>query len=278
MAKKAIKPANLTPVVVQPLFDFPLKAKYIFLTVIGLIFYGNTLLNDYALDDSGVILGNAYVQKGISGILKIMSHDAYASYLEKLNASQNFVGGRYRPLSIVFFAVEQSIFGDSAVVRHLVNIIFFIATILLIFYFLRNFLLKKTQRGEDCALLAAILFAIHPLHTEVVANIKSFDEILSLFFIMLTLIFSLEFIEQKKNKFLYIATVSFFLALLSKEYAITLVLLLPILFYLYPGENKKGVISYSIPSFITAFLYLLLRISVVGIPHSNAGLRYINNQ
>ena len=278
MAKKNIKPTNPAPAVVQLLLDFPLRTKYIILAVIGLVFYSNTLLNQYALDDNGVILGNEYVQKGVSGIYDIMTNDAYSSYLQQMHSSQSFVGGRYRPLSIVVFAVEQSLFGNSAFVRHLANILFFIATIFALYYFLSNFLLKKIPRGEDCAFLATILFAIHPLHTEVVANIKSFDEILSLFFILLTLIFSLEYIKQAKRKFLYVAMASFFLALLSKEYAITLVVLLPMLFYLYPGERKKGAISSSIPYFVTAFVYIVLRFKSVGIPHSDSTVRYLNNQ
>lgn len=278
MAKKNNKTTNPAPAIVQLLFDFPVRTKYIILAVIGLIFYGNTLLNGYALDDNGVILGNDYVQKGVGGIYKIMTNDAYSSYLQQMHASQNFTGGRYRPLSIVVFAIEQSLFGNSAVVRHFVNILFFIATIIAIFYFLSNFLLKKIPRGEDCAFLAAVLFAIHPLHTEVVANIKSFDEILSLFFILLTFIFSLEYIKQSEKKFLYAAMGSFFLSLLSKEYAIMLVVLLPLLFYLYPSENKKGTISKSIPYFITAFIYILLRFAAVGPPHSDPNIKYINNQ
>jgi protein O-mannosyl-transferase len=278
MAKKIIKPATPAPAPLQPFFEFPARIKYIILAVIGLVFYGNTLRNEYALDDNGVILGNEYVKKGVGGIYDIMTNDAYSSYLQKMHASQNFTGGRYRPLSIVVFAVEQSLFGDSAFIRHFVNILFFIATIFAIFYFLSNFLLKKIPRGEDCAFLAAVLFAIHPLHTEVVANIKSFDEILSLFFILLTFIFSLEYIKQNNKKFLFMAMGSFFLSLLSKEYAITLVVLLPMLFYLYPAENKKSIFTYSIPYFITAFVYMLLRISVVGIPHSDSKVVYINNQ
>ncbi|HTA26504.1 MAG TPA: tetratricopeptide repeat protein, partial [Bacteroidia bacterium] len=144
--------------------------------------------------------------------------------------------------------------------------------------FLSNFLLKKIPRGDDIALLAAVLFAIHPLHTEVVANIKSFDEILSLFFIILTFIFSLKYITGNAKKYLYFAMGSFFLSLLSKEYAITLIFLLPMLFYLYPMENKKSTISYSLPYFATAFVYIVLRFASVGIPHSNAGVHYINNQ
>jgi protein O-mannosyl-transferase len=278
MAKKNIKPVTHAPVQLQPLFDFPSRTKYIFLAIIGLIFYGNTLLNEYALDDNGVILGNEYVQKGVGGIFKIMTNDAYSSYLQKLGATQGFTGGRYRPLSIVFFAVEQSLFGDSAFIRHLINILFFIGTIFAIFYFLSNFLLKKVPRGEDIALLAATLFAIHPLHTEVVANIKSFDEILSLFFILLTFIFSLEYQKQNVKKFLYFAMGSFFLSLLAKEYAITLVVLIPMLFYLNPLESKKNAFSASLPYFLTAFLYIILRFYSVGIPHSNSVANYINNQ
>lgn len=278
MAKKNIKPVNPPTAAIQQLFDFPSRAKYSILILIGLVFYGNTLLNQYALDDNGVILGNAYVQKGIGGIYDIMTNDAYSSYLQQMHSSQSFTGGRYRPLSIVVFAIEQSLFGDSALVRHFVNILFFIATIIAIYYFLSNFLLKKIPRGEDCAFLAALLFAIHPIHTEVVANIKSFDEILSLFLILLTFIFSLEYIKLKKTKFLYFAMGSFFCSLLSKEYAITLLILLPMLFYLYPTENKKSVISYSTPYFITAFVYILLRFKSVGIPHSDSTVRYLNNQ
>lgn len=284
MTKKNIKPVSpVKPVTTAaPLvFDFPLRTKYIILAVIGLLFYGNTLFNQYALDDNGVILGNDYVKMGVSGIYKIMTNDAYSSYLQQLHASQNFTGGRYRPLSIVAFAVEQSLFGDSAFIRHLVNILFFIATIFAIYYFLSSFLLKKTTRGEDCAFLAAVLFAIHPLHTEVVANIKSFDEILSFLCILLTFIFSLEYIKQKQKKYLYAAMGCYLFAMLSKEYALMLVVLLPMLFYLYPSENNikknRSVISFSIPYFITAFVYMLLRISVVGIPHSNPNVRFINN-
>ncbi len=279
MAKKNIKPANPAPVVLQPLFDFPLKTKYILLCVLVLVFYGNTLMNGYALDDTGVILGNHYVQNGVSGISDIMKHDAFASYLEQLGATQSFTGGRYRPLSIVFFAIEHSLFGDNPMLMHFINVLFFISTVCAIFYFLSNFLLKKLPRGEDCAFLATILFAIHPLHTEVVANIKSLDEILSLLFIVLTFIFSLEYQKRNDIKFLFFGIVSFFLALLSKEYGLMLLVLLPILFFLHPSGKKSGS---PIPVmlgayFVTYIIYIGLRISVVGVPHSNAGIIYINN-
>ncbi len=280
MAKRALKVTQKDSGLLQPVFQFSLTVKYFVLALIGLIFYGNTLRNEYALDDNAVILGNAYVQKGISGIPKIMTTDAWNSYLQKSNSADMLNGGRYRPLSLVFFAIEQSLFGGSAFMRHLVNIVFFVVTILLIFYFLSNFLLIKSPYGADSAFVAAILFAVHPIHTEVVANCKSLDEILSLFFILLTFIFSLEYTNQKRIKFLCFASGSFFLALLSKEYAIVLVILLPMLFYLYKGDDKKRIISLTIPYLIIAFIYIALRVSAVGLPHSDTGIVYlsINNQ
>lgn len=285
MAKKNIKPvipaAPTKPL--QPVFNFPAQTKYIILAIVGLIFYGNTLMNDYALDDNGVILGNTYVQNGISGIGKIMTNDAYSSFLIQMHASQNFTGGRYRPLSIVIFAIEHTLFGESrensiAWLRHLMNILFYIATLGAIFYFLSNFLLKKLPRGEDMAFMATVLFAIHPMHTEVTANIKSFDEILSLFFILLTFIFGLKYLEEGKTGQLVWGLVSFFLSLLAKEYAITLLVLIPLLFYLYPFNKKVSPIMASLPYFAVAFFYIILRFASVGIPKSDSTVRLLNNQ
>jgi tetratricopeptide (TPR) repeat protein len=181
-------------------------------------------------------------------------------------------------LSIVVFAIQQQIFGDSATIRHFFNIICYLGVILALFYFLNRFLFRRVAMGEDWAFLATLLFAIHPLHTEVVANIKSLDEILSLLFTLGTLIFSMTYLETKKQKDLILGLVSFFLALLSKEYAMTLVLLIPMLFYLNPTglKNAKN-INNLLPYMATFFVYMILRLSVVGIPHHNPNVKFINN-
>ncbi len=281
MAKKNYKATPPPPAAkpsAPPVFAFTTQVKYTILMVLGFFLYVNTLQNNYALDDAGVITTNQYVQQGFSGIKKVLTKDAFGSFLEQMGASQQLSGGRYRPFSIVLFAIEHGLFGDSPALQHGINMILFMATIFALFYFLSNYLLKKLPSGEDMAFVATVLFAIHPIHTEVVANIKSSDEILSLLLILGTFIFGLKYIEEKQKKHLIYSMVCYFLALLSKEYGITLLALLPMLFYLYPGTPKGKTLNYSIPYFGVAFLYLMVRFAAVGFPHTDPNLRLLNNQ
>lgn len=254
---------------VTPVFPFNFNIKLIILALLSFVLYADTLGNKYALDDGIVIEKNRYVQEGFSGIGKIMTTDAYDSYYKEMNAGQQLSGGRYRPLSEVIFAIEHAIFGETAdhpipMQRHLVSVIFFVLCVLAIFYFLSKFLLKKFKYGEDMAFLAAILFAIHPIHTEVVANVKSLDEILSILFICLTFIFSLRYLDNKQPIDLILGLISFFLALLAKEYAVALIILLPLVFYLL---RKKTFVEFFLTYvffFIVLIIYLGLRGHAVG--------------
>ncbi len=278
MAKKKIpvQPASQKKPV-QSIFKFPYKVKFALLFIVTLCFYANSFRNEYALDDEAVIQRNEYVQKGFSGIGKILSSDAYDSYYKQNNANQKLSGGRYRPLSIVLFAVEHQLWGESPHKRHAVNILLYILCVLSIFYFLRNYLLRTIPYGEDIAFIATLLFAIHPLHTEVVANIKSSDEILSLIFIMLTFIFSINYLEKKKITTLICGMASLFLALLAKEYALTLVFLMPLLFRLHSNRSARKAILSSLPYVGVVVLYFIVRIGSIGFPHQHTELDILNN-
>lgn len=259
------------------IFNFPVKLKVAIVFLVAFCFYANSFSNEYALDDEAVIQSNEYVQKGFSGIGKILTTDAYDSYYRQNNANQHLSGGRYRPLSIVLFAIEHQLWGESPHARHAVNIFLYILCVLSIFYFLRNYLFRKASHGEDIAFISALLFAIHPLHTEVVANIKSSDEILSLLFIMLTCIFSIKYRETKKVKNLVTVLVCLFFALLAKEYALTLLLLLPLLFLVHFKEKLGKSINASLPYYAIIVLYFIIRIACIGFPHQHKELDILNN-
>jgi tetratricopeptide (TPR) repeat protein len=240
------------------------------LVILGFIIYSNSVDNEYALDDGIVIQGNEYVQKGFGGIKKILTTDAYDSFYRQMGASQQLAGGRYRPLSIVTFAIEQSLFGsdanaktalDIAYIRHLFNVVFYILSIVVLLYFLRNYIFKQNHL---IAFVASLLFLIHPIHTEVVANAKSRDEILSFLFIILTFIFALNYRDSKDKKQLACGLVFYFLACLSKEYAIVLVVLLPMMLYIVKGDSIPQSVIASIPFFAVAFLYMMIRFKIVG--------------
>lgn len=252
------------------------KTPIIVIVLLGLIFNITTLNNEYALDDGIIIHQNDHVIKGFSGIKGILTKDAYESFYRRMNATDQLAGGRYRPLSVVSFAIEQEFIGayenglypaktgpgtyncwdlnqndindpeedlnhdgvynevdcqvKGASIRHFVNIITFILGVVLLYVFFRNYIFKN---NHDLAFLSALLFLMHPLHTEVIANVKSRDEIFSLIFISLTFIFSFKYMENKSPKTLFWASFNFLLALLSKEYAVVLVALIPIAMFMF---------------------------------------------
>ncbi len=267
------------------LYDF--KVQAVIVALLAFIFYINTYVNEYAHDDGIVIVKNEYVMEGFAGLGSIFSKDAYASYYKQLNTVNQLSGGRYRPLSIATFAIEQQFFGaipeekmDSFLsqslsygirgpaekklvqdmhVRHFFNVLWYMAAVVVLLYFLRYIVFKN---DPIIALLATIIFTIHPIHTEVVANVKSRDEIMSLLFMCLTMILAFRYEEQRKIGLLAGAMLCFLFAFLSKEYAITLVVLIPLLFYLFKEYSVARSIKAMLPYLLVVGVYFVIRAKV----------------
>ena len=149
------------------------------LAAIAAILYLPSLGHGFVLDDPLVTTLNAYVQKGFAGLGDIFTHSYRAG--SSVSTDSEYM---YRPLSVAMFAIEWGIAPKTAGIHHFMNVLWYALSVGLLFLTLRKML------GERFALLAfgaSLLFAVHPLHTEVVANIKSRDEIMSFFFSALTL-------------------------------------------------------------------------------------------
>ncbi len=267
------------------IYDFKLQAVIVALLAFG--FYFNSFFNEFAHDDGIVIVKNEYVLEGFAGIKDIMTKDAYDSYYRQLNTTNQLSGGRYRPLSIVTFAIEQQFLGavpldkiDSTLkqsisygvsgpqqqklitamhVRHVVNVLIYMVSVIVLLYFLRYIIFKNAPL---MAFIAAVLFTIHPIHTEVIANVKSRDEIMSLLFMCLTFILAFKYEEdRKKIGVLISALFSFLLAFLAKEYAITMVVLLPLAFFIFNNYSFSKSISSALPYMVVIPLYMGLRMN-----------------
>lgn len=253
------------------------RYQCVILTIICLILYSNTFNNGYALDDTITITSNRYVKDGFAGIKNIFTKEAYESSDSLSNRVKRV--GLYRPLSIITFAIEQQIFGNPenneittsqnglqetntnlAHLRHVVNVLLYALSMLVLLYMLRLIIFRQEPL---IAFIAAIIFAVHPIHTEVVANIKGRDEILSLLFICLTFIYTWKYKENNQRLYLFLSLLYYFLALLSKEYAITLIILIPLLFFLFKRYSIKNCFKISIPYLLVLFLYLAIRNAAV---------------
>jgi len=299
----------------------------IFIVLIGFIIYFNSFSNKYALDDDIVMRLNDYVQQGFSGIGKIMTTDSYDSFFKSMGSSGELSGGRYRPLSILTFAVEQQIFGEChgtrmlevrdslsnngmlrmnpnmanklisekaaletqisqsheslAMIRHIVSVLLYILSAVLLLKLLRDYVFKyanlKFINHNDIAFITAVIFLVHPIHTEVVANVKSRDEILSFLFIVLTFIFIFKYDEKKESKTLFLGLLSYFFALLSKEWGITLMALIPMAFYIFRKNSITQSIKNSLPYIAVGALYLMLRYHFVGAGKTGEITEVLNN-
>ena len=293
-------PAPQQAVTLHWLYSF--KTQAIIVAIIAIICYANTYYNEAAFDDNIVIVKNEYVLEGFAGIPAILTKDGYDSYYRQFHAANQLSGGRYRPLSLVTFAIEQQLFGaippdkvDSVLqlqmtaqlqgsyeqklmhdmhLRHLFNVQWFTLSVIVLLYFLRYIVFKDHYL---IAFIAALLFTVHPLHTEVVANVKSRDEIMSLLFICLTFIFAFKYQQKQKKWLLGLGICSYFLAFLSKEYAITLIALLPLAFYLFNGYTLRKSLVAAIPYFAVAVLYLCIRLQIVLPAADNADTNILNN-
>ena len=191
------------------------EALILLITAISL--YGYSMQFEYVLDDKIVLSENNFVKKGFNGIKEILTTESFAGYFgEQKNL---VVGARYRPLSIVTFALEYELFGLNTRVSHLINILLYALSGLLLFRLISMLVKdKSTSRWFLCIpFITALLFVIHPIHSEVVANVKGRDEILTLLFSLLT--FYSFFKAKGPQKILWstIGVLTFFLALLSKE-------------------------------------------------------------
>ncbi|MDA3866617.1 MAG: tetratricopeptide repeat protein [Salinivirgaceae bacterium] len=200
------------------------KHAPLWLFAIAFLVYANTLQNEYALDDAIVITQNSFVKKGLSGIDDIFTTESFTGFFGF--DKQLVAGGRYRPLSLATFAVEYEFFGKQPFISHLINVILFALIVLLIYQILSRLGVLPYQ----LAFLIALLYALHPIHTEAVANIKGRDELLA-FLLILGAVYRLLIVKSRKIINLLGAGALLFLAMLSKEHAIAFVALIPLGMY-----------------------------------------------
>ncbi len=249
--------------VAHPLLPFQsIKTAVLCLFFLACTLYANTVLNDYALDDGLVIGENKYVLSGLKGIPNLLQYDSFQAFYEANGSSKSELqGGRWRPLSLITFAIEVQLFGKSPSISHAINVLLYALLVCQLFYFLSLYFFKEQWW---IAFLAAALFCLHPIHTESVANIKSRDELLSLLFIVLFFNQYYQYLQHETKKNLSKALVWLGLALLSKENGVTLIAIAPLTFYFAFPYTLAQSIRKSVPAFGLLFLYLAVRFAVVG--------------
>lgn len=240
-------------------FIINIKHQLIILVFIALGLNVNTLFHEYAMDDIVVMTENEFVEKGIKGIPEIVTADLMNGYSTKENLLEE---PRYRPFSLVVFALEYQFFGANPMVSHLINILSFAVLIALLFKLLQTYIFR--EQDKNLAFITCLLFVVHPIHTEVIANVKSRDELITFILLIVSLTALIKFTEKRTIWMLSAGLFCFFLALLTRESAVTFIGIVPIVLYFFYNQSLKKSILFAIPLIFVFLGYLVLRFLVVG--------------
>ena len=214
-----------------------LRIIIIFISIVCFLIYGNSIKNNYALDDNYVTVTspqhpNPRIQKGLKGIPEIFT----SHYIE--SNQQSF---EYRPIVLTTFAIEYQFFGSNPQISHFINVLLYALTCVILFLILFKLL---ENYNVLVPLLITFLFIAHPIHTEVVNNIKSRDELLSFLFGLSALYFFLKRVNKGKLKNIFLGLFFLLLALLSKKTAVLFFALIPLTLYFFTSIKIKKLLFY----------------------------------
>lgn len=225
----------------------------LFIAAVAFLLYANTLNHEFVLDDYGLIKDNVQTKQGIKAIPEIFK----TSYRYGMNITDYSL---YRPLSKAMFAIEWSIAPDSPALGHWINVLLYAFLCFVLF----RVLCKYMNGNLLVPFITTLIFAAHPIHTEIVANIKSRDEIVCLLLSLSALWYFYSYITKNKSWYLFAGIACYFVALFSKESAITFLVVIPLFFYFFTNADKKKYTNTLIGMVICTGIFLLIRRSVLG--------------
>lgn len=278
MAKETTKTKKKTT---DGLFaGLPLHRIGPYLAILGTILYLQTITFDYTQDDAIVINENMFTTQGVKGIPGIFGNDTFFGYFKDEAKLRLVAGGRYRPLTPAMFAIEYAFVGAKPWLSHLMNAVCYGFLCWILFGFTRALLSQRMNASNaiQAAALTAIIFAIHPIHTEAVANIKGRDEIVAAMGALLGLWLMIRSVEEKNPTPLRIgAAVAFLAGLLAKENVITILAVAPVTLWWYKKTPAVKWASTLWPIVVACVAFILIRGAVTGLSPGEPPKELMNN-
>jgi len=221
---------------------------FLILILFGLIAHGVDLGGTFtSMDDEASIVFNDQI-KSFSNLPSVFTN--------------SFFGGSsyYRPIVNVSFMLEYQLFELRPLFYHLTNVLLHILNAALVFL-----LIGLLSKDKMAAFFTSILFVIHPVHWEAVANIPGRAVLLCASFYLIAFYYYARFKEKPKKKpLLVISLVAFTLSLLSKEEAVTFPVMIALFVMLSASKNSwsgkiRKMFKAMLPYGIITVIYLMIR-------------------
>jgi tetratricopeptide (TPR) repeat protein len=156
----------------------------------------------------------------------------------------------YRPLFLLQLRLMHAVFGFWTPGWHLVMLLLHLGTVLLVYQ------LVRCWKDAGTATMAAALFALHPVHAEVVSWVSACGEPVMVMALLGSLILAL----RPGRRDLVIATALYALALLLKETAVVW----PVAIFLIVYDGPARTIRRTLPFWVVTVFYLLVRRAALG--------------
>jgi hypothetical protein len=246
---------------------------------IVLICFGRSLGSYFLADDFSQISYAAGVLNGnLNGLLSIFTQNYLQCPVMKI----------YRPCLLLSLIFDYALWRTNAFGYFLTDILFMVGAAVMLYLLLRELTRpwENNRRSILFSLLSASLFASNPLHCESVSWVSGRDNVISAFFYLLSLWCFVRKGQDKNTKLLTVGIVSFWIAMLSKEMAIGLPIVLTGIAFFLPEVFNSGAVAasgfiqkaetyalrnrlylavkISMPIWLNTAVYLLVRFLVLG--------------
>jgi protein O-mannosyl-transferase len=229
-------------------------ALWLIFLFISVIIFGSSLNNFFVSDDFHW--------------LTIARDTSLSWQIFLTNYTGDHLGGSYNPLLVLIFKTSYNIFHNNYFGYHLISIILHATNSFLVYKLAKQiFKLADFNKPKKLAILSSFLFVAYPIHVEVVSWIAAWPHLWAIFFYLLSLINYFGFRATSSIKKLVYSLLFFVLALLTKEIAISLPLVILIWeIYWYSIKMKTSIKSYYlIAYFVLLALFLWLRYFSIGL-------------
>ena len=253
------------------------QSRALFLIVAATVLaYANSLSGAFVFDDTKQIAGNPALRSW-SNILRAFTSDVWS--FQRGTLTRDIPPPYYRPLFTIYLTINYQLFGVWEPGWHLMNLLVHTGATVLVY-----FLIKRLSGDQLIALVAALIFGLHPAHVESVSWISGIPDPLAALFYIPSLIWYVRYRTNGSMKYLLASLVAYGLSALCKETPLALPLIL-IVWELLRGSSptvltnrsprvSKGskafttrlatIIPQMIPFAIVAAAYLALRFAVLG--------------
>src|SRR5205085_2979798 len=223
----------------------------------------NSLDGQFVYDDRLQIVRNPTITQ-VANIPKMFVQSVW-QFLNQ--ADKAAAGPYYRPLFNIALIVNYALFGLQSFGWHLFSLLVHLGGVFLVYRLARQWAL-----GRETGLAAALLFGLHPAHSESVAWIAALPDPLAAVFILSSLLLYERYYhgERRRKAALIISIALAFCAMLSKEVAIAFPVFLVAreLLERTPGEPLRAATltaaRRAAPYFAVIVLYIVMRYAVLG--------------